>query len=135
MMSEFFQQHCTKRQRLWGEIEQCYDSELIVPLKWLHPPRSTRVCGNYMENAYEKQARSMIRTSRLFYISVLTGTEVWDFQRKGERKQKLSCSLIYLLQMQTHVNVKKLVPPSFYDVAVVTEGVPSVQEESVVWNC
>lgn len=53
----------------------------------------------------------MIRTSRLFYTNVV---------------------LIFLLQMQTHVNVKKLVPPSFYDVAVVTEGVPSVQEESVV---
>lgn len=38
----------------------------------------------------------------------------------------------FLREMQTHVNVKKLVPPSFYDVAVLTEGVPSVQEESVV---
>ena len=36
--------------------------------------------------------------------------------------------------METHVDVKKLVPPSFYDVTVMTEGVPSVQEESVVCN-
>ena len=40
--------------------------------------------------------------------------------------------LIILLQMQTHVNVRKLVPPSFYDVTVMTEGLPSVQEDTVV---
>ena len=48
------------------------------------------------------------------------------------KKQTVRCLLIFLLQMQTRVNVKKLVPPSFYDVAVMTEGVPSVQEETVV---
>ncbi|XP_078377648.1 uncharacterized protein LOC144660796 isoform X2 [Oculina patagonica] len=38
----------------------------------------------------------------------------------------------YLREMQTYVDVRKLVPPSFYGLSVMTEGLPSVQEETVV---
>ena len=34
--------------------------------------------------------------------------------------------------MQTHVDVKKLSPPSFYNVPMMTEGLPSLPRESMV---
>ena len=43
-----------------------------------------------------------------------------------------SASFVCLLQMQTHVDIKKLSPPSFHNVSVVTEGLPSLPGESVV---
>ena len=35
--------------------------------------------------------------------------------------------------MQSYVDVKKLSPPSFYNVAMRTEGLPSFPGESTVW--
>jgi len=63
---------------------------------------------------------------------VLTGRLGLSGERGTKKEITLYVDFFFLFQMQTHVNVKKLVPPSFYDVAVMTEGVPSVQEESAV---
>lgn len=45
--------------------------------------------------------------------------------------------LIVLWQMQSHVDVKKLAPPSFQGLSVVTEALPSLSEEedSMVCHC
>ena len=49
----------------------------------------------------------------------------------------VSDPLIVLWQMQSHVDVKKLAPPSFQGLSVVTEALPSLSEEedSMVCHC
>ena len=49
----------------------------------------------------------------------------------------VSYPLIVLWQMQSHVDVKKLAPPSFQGLSVVTEALPSLSEEedSMVCHC
>lgn len=49
----------------------------------------------------------------------------------------VSYPLIVLWQMQSHVDVKKLAPPSFQGLSMMTEALPSLSEEedSMVCHC
>ena len=45
---------------------------------------------------------------------------------------KVKKAVLFPLQLETHVDVKKLPPPSFHNVPTMTEGLPSLPGESVV---
>ena len=44
----------------------------------------------------------------------------------------LNIMCFVLWQMQSHVDVTKLVPPSFHGLSVMTEALPSLNKESTV---